>query len=183
MSEPTTAEICDCANTGFDAISTCQRVIRGRVEPPCDCECHKPTREQMCADLARAMGYAAIRVAGVPSGFVAWIAPDGNRQFGGYIYESPEQAFAECAPDYFTDHAACHELVVWLAESAPMRQRVLFLNLLLEQVNKCTDEQTIAAMMGGDRDAGVRRDFSLLTADPAIIAEAAWRAIQPIKEK
>lgn len=167
MSEPTTAEICDCANTGFDAISTCQRVIRGRVEPPCDCECHKPTREQMCADLARAMGWRQGEASGV------WFSPASAPEI--CVYDEP--------PDYFTGHEACHDLVVWLAESAPMRQRVLFLNLLLEQVNKCTDEQTIAAMMGGDRDAGVRRDFSLLTADPAIIAEAAWRAIQPIKEK
>ena len=164
MSEPTTAEICDCANTGPDAISTCHRVIRGRVEPPCDCDCHKPTREQMCVDLARAMGYAAIRIAGVPSGFVAWIAPDGNRQFGGYIYESPEQAFVECAPDYFTNHAACHELVVWLAtQQRHIQQRFVF---------AVRDETT---------DVDLCYELRILTAEPAIIAEAAWQAIQPSK--
>jgi hypothetical protein len=41
----TKPETCDCASTGPDAINTCQRVIRGRVEPPCDCECHKPKTE------------------------------------------------------------------------------------------------------------------------------------------
>ena len=39
-------ETCDCAYTGYEARNTCQRVIRGRVEPPCDCACHRPILPQ-----------------------------------------------------------------------------------------------------------------------------------------
>lgn len=128
----------------------------------------EPTQQQKCADLARAMGYAAIRIAGVPSGFVAWIAPDGNRQFGGYIYESPEQAFVECAPDYFTNHAACHELVVWLATQSAE----VWGNFSASVIDSAIpfDQRAYA-----DWEMVTR---AVMTAEPAIIAEAAWRAVQ-----
>ena len=147
MSEPTTAEICDCANTGFDAISTCQRVIRGRVEPPCDCECHKPTREQKCADLARAMGWRQGEASGV------WFSPASAPEI--CVYDEP--------PDYFTGHEACHDLVVWLAEdNARWSDFYATLEVALEIP-----------------DGEIRRWRVMwcMTAEPAIIAEAAWRAI------
>lgn len=147
MSEPTTAEICDCANTGFDAISTCQRVIRGRVEPPCDCECHKPTREQMCADLARAMGWRQGEASGV------WFSPASAPEI--CVYDEP--------PDYFTGHEACHDLVVWLAEdNARWSDFYATLEVALEIP-----------------DGEIRRWRVMwcMTAEPAIIAEAAWQAI------
>ena len=147
MSEPTTAEICDCANTGVDAISTCERVIRGRVEPPCDCDCHKPTREQMCADLARAMGWRQGEASGV------WFSPASAPEI--CVYDEP--------PDYFTGHEACHDLAVWLAEdNARWSDFYATLEVALEIP-----------------DGEIRRWRVMwcMTAEPAIIAEAAWRAI------
>lgn len=99
MSEPTTAEICDCANTGPDAINTCQRVIRGRVEPPCDCECHRPKTEP--AEWLKELG--AVRPMTVGSDFVLvlgkWhngyypIEFTGGKKFvkNGKMIETPDQ--------------------------------------------------------------------------------------------
>lgn len=143
MSEPTTAEICDCANTGFDAISTCQRVIRGRVEPPCDCECHKPTREQMCADLARAMGWRQGEASGV------WFSPASAPEI--CVYDEP--------PNYFTDHAACHSMICWMAEDDTRWQRF----------------ERIFLMRFSDEPDIVRE---CLLAYTSTKAEVAWQAIK-----
>jgi hypothetical protein len=156
MSEPTTAEICDCANTGPAAINTCQRVIRGRVEPPCDCDCHKPTREQKCRDLAMAMGI-----------------PESEWQYKclaeGHSLDEDVWCYSCCKsvnespripPNPYASHAACHDLVVWLAtQQRHIQQRFVF---------AVRDETT---------DVDLCYELRILTADPAIKAEAVWRSI------
>lgn len=156
MSEPTTAEICDCANTGFDAISTCQRVIRGRVEPPCDCECHKPTREQMCADLARAMEWDFI-----PSSSETAL-PD-----VGEWYTPLGKKYGDEPPDPFTSAEDSRALVLWLAEED--ERWVKFYYEL---------EDALGVIVGDLTFERVRR---VMTTPLPVIAEAAWQAIQPSK--
>jgi hypothetical protein len=169
MSEPTTAEICDCASTGPDAISTCQRVIRGRVEPPCDCDCHKPTREQKRADLARAMGWIVVQYRHIGIG-TCWKLVNLPAEKERRGFDSEAEAWAD-VPDYFTSHAACHALVVWLATQGPVaiQRFVLAMSAL-------TIEHRLSMSFEGWQILGY------LTAEPAIKAEAAWRTINAAEQ-
>lgn len=170
MTEPTTAETCDCANTGPDAINTCHRVIRGRVEPPCDCDCHKLTREQKCRDLARAMGWDFIPA----SSEIA--LPD-----VGEWYTPLGKIYGDEPPDYFTDHADCHALVVWLAtQSEDMQTR--FGQLVAQSISfswEFEGENGTCTLWDYLQDGNLFEYHlvSLLTVEPAVKAEAAWRAI------
>lgn len=69
-------------------------------------------------------------------------------------------------PNPFTNAAAKDQLLKFVADQ-PVKVKAAFLNLLLFAVNQAN----------GDNDAGVRRDFALLTASPEAVTIAAAKAL------
>jgi hypothetical protein len=121
----------------------------------------EPTREQKRRDLARAMGWTVKRY----GGRLELVRPDGG--FANPFSDSYPAAFMteaeawQYAPNYFTSHEACHDLVKWLAtQQRHIQQGFIF---------AVRDETT---------DVDLCYELRILTADPAIKAEAVWQAIQ-----
>jgi hypothetical protein len=122
----------------------------------------EPTQAEKCAELAKAMGWAMQEVK--PSEFCL-IAPDGSY---GCIHGEPEDIWTcERLPDPYTDHEACHALKVWIAADDAL------FDVAIKNAWKLSGEK-IDSWRGRD-DLRVK---VFMTADPAIIAEAAWRSIQ-----
>ena len=110
----------------------------------------EPTQQQKCADLARAMEWDFI-----PSSSETAL-PD-----VGEWYTPLGKIYGDEPPDPFTDHAACHALVAWLAtQQRNIQQRFVF------------------AVRDETAHVDLCYELRILTAEPAVIAEAAWLAIK-----
>ena len=118
---------------------------------------NEPTQQQKCADLARVMGWDFIPA----SSEIA--LPD-----VGEWYTPLGKIYGDEPPDPFTDHAACHALVAWLATQSAE----VWGNFSASVIDSAIpfDQRAYA-----DWEMVTR---AVMTAEPAIIAEAAWRAVQ-----
>jgi hypothetical protein len=106
---------------------------------------NKLTRQQACEELARRMGWAEIENGtGIP--------PHENR--------------VQSIPDYFADHAAAHELVVWFA-SLDTFQSVKFLNRITDILQDAEDQAV------PDRSRRRHSTYLALLATPAEKTRAA----------
>jgi len=113
-----------------------------------------PTRAEICADLACAMGWKVIKT---NSGFMP-ISPEGHAQLN---YKTEDFAWATM-PDPFTNAADNRALVEWLAQD---NARWTAFYRILEDALKIPEGEMRAW-----------RAMWLLTAPLETIAEAAWPA-------
>lgn len=125
----------------------------------------EPTQQQKCAELAKAMGFY---IQSISKRFKIWRLFDSK---GNTISECGVSSEAEAwgdAPNPFTDHEACHALKVWLAAQSPEAWGNFSAAVIDHSIP--FDQQAYA-----DWEMVTR---AVMTADPAIIAEAAWQSIQ-----
>ena len=114
----------------------------------------EPTQTEKCADLARVI-YPSAEITEAPLGGVDV-----------RVYDKPNETRSWYGFNPYADHTACHVLLVWLAaDDALWDYFESALTILLLPAN--------FAYTGAKPD---RR--AMMTADIAIIAEAAWQAIQ-----
>ena len=117
----------------------------------------EPTRQQKCAELARAMGWR-----------------ESHKSFGQRRFENEngQVILASDWPDPFTDHEACHALMLWLAEhrrnGSGKANWIIFVKTIIPESKYLPTVFDIAE--------------AFLTADLAIRAEAAWLSIQKVKD-
>lgn len=118
----------------------------------------EPTQAEKCAELAKAMGWQQGESSGV------WFSPK----------DASEICVFDVPPDPFTDHEACHALKVWLAGQGDGLKRdfLVMMECCLYDVNMSLNERLSFGFL-----------WDIMTADPAIIAEAAWRSIQSTKQE
>jgi hypothetical protein len=117
----------------------------------------EPTQQQKCAELAKAM-------------FPTAKIEDSSTGVDVRVYDKPNETRSWYNFDPYADHEACHALKLWLATD-DARWSAFTLALFNE-----LDAQKIRI----EDNYSSRR---MMTADPAIIAEAAWRSIQSTKQE
>ncbi len=125
----------------------------------------EPTRQQKCAELARAMGFY---IQSISERFKIWRLFDSK---GNTVSECGVSSEAEAwgdAPNPFTDHESCHALMLWLAEQrrngSGKANWIIFVKTIIPESKYLPTVYDIAE--------------AFLTADLAIRAEAAWQSIQ-----
>lgn len=128
-----------------------------------------PTQTEKCAELARAMGWTS--------------KIEGGRfnQRKTLTWYSPTGSYSPKMPDPFISHSDCHALMVWMAEDETRRHWFLWCLCtgLDVTITIGTSSRRQPPLVGGDDYCLTREQLGrLLTADPAVKAEAAWRAIQ-----
>jgi hypothetical protein len=140
---------CDKEFVGDKLAVACRDYAEKSLTAPAKAFQAEPTREQMHADLARAMGWTDI---GWMSGCQQGFPPKGGGR-------------REPIPDPFTSADDSHALKLWLAEDRPLRLR--FMKYLREfWVTHCKEK--------GFFETQECWEWYLMTADLPIIAEAAW---------
>ena len=115
---------------------------------------NEPTRQQKCADLARAMEWDFI-----PS------SSEIAEPNAGEWYTPLGKIYGDAPPDYFSDHGACHAMSIWVLTQG----REFQLNVGRELEARVLNVAPYA--------------LAMLAADPAIIAEAVWCEVSQCQQK
>ncbi len=137
-----------------------------------------PTRQQKCAELARAMGFY---IQSISERFKIWRLFDSKGNTVSECGVSSESEAWGDAPDYFTNHADCHALLAAMAseDSEIDSNEIVFLSELMKNYSYLWQPGKLEFNAGEVRSI----IFRALTADPSVIAEAAWRSIQSTKQE